>query len=94
MSELALKAGIIDSGLISSAGIDCPLFAYSFAYVFQLPQGNFLPLLGCAYFLFGYVLLIRDLRRAYPGGAAAGVAANAADAIADAPGAAPAGETD
>ena len=101
VSELALKAGIIDSDLISSAGIDCPLFAYSFAYVFQLPQGNFLPLLGCAYFLFGYVLLIRDLRRAYPGGAVAPAAGSASDlpggavAAADAaPDAAPAGETD
>ena len=84
VSELALNADIIDSGMISSAGIDCPLFAYSFAYVFQIAQGNFVPLLCCAYFLFGYVLLIRDLRRAYPDGAPKAVAGpDAADAAAD-----------
>ena len=63
VSELALDAGIIEGGLISNSCIDCPLFTYAFAFLSQVTQGNFLPLVFAAYFAFGYFRLIRDLRR-------------------------------
>ena len=62
VSELALANGFIESGMISYASIDAPLFMYSTSFITQAAQGNFLPVLGLAYFLFGFVLMIRDLR--------------------------------
>ncbi len=63
VSDLALNVGIIQSGFISNSGIDCPLFTYAFSFLSQITQGNFLPLIMCVYFAFGYFLLIRDLHR-------------------------------
>lgn len=64
ISDLAVQNGFIEAGsLISNAALDAPVYVYAFTWLFDFLNGNFLPLIVAVYWIFGYVIMIRDLRK-------------------------------
>lgn len=64
ISELAVQNGIIEAGtLVSASAIDAPVFVYAFSFIFELFEGNIIPLIIGGYWIFGYVMMILDLRK-------------------------------
>ena len=66
ISNLAVENGFIKAGtMVSNSALDAPVYVYAFSYIFKIAEGNFLPLLVAAYWIFGYVLMIWDLKKTY-----------------------------
>ncbi|MGC4152402.1 MAG: hypothetical protein QM628_04905 [Propionicimonas sp.] len=63
ISELAIPKGFIEAGtMASSSALDAPVFSYAFSFIFT---GQLLPIAAGACWVFGFVLMIRDLRKTY-----------------------------
>ncbi|MGC4151655.1 MAG: PTS transporter subunit IIC [Propionicimonas sp.] len=63
ISDLAIQNGFIEAGtMVSSSALDAPVFSYAFSFIFT---GQILPILAGVYWIFGFVLMIWDLRRTY-----------------------------
>lgn len=66
ISELAVQNGFIAAGtLVSNSALDAPVFCYAFSFIWKITKGNLLPLICVIYYIFGYILMIRDLRKTY-----------------------------
>ena len=66
ISDLAVQNGFIEAGtMVSNSALDAPVFCYAFSFIFEITKGNFLPMLAAVYFLFGYVVMVRDLKKIY-----------------------------
>ena len=66
ISELANATGAIalNTGqLISNSSIDGPVFTYAFSHIFDIINGNILPLVIFALWLVGFILYYRDLMK-------------------------------
>ena len=64
--DLAVQNGFIEVGtMVSNSALDAPVFCYAFSFIFEITKGNFLPLIAAAYFMFGYVVMVRDLKKIY-----------------------------
>lgn len=63
ISALAIENGIIAAGtLVSAAALDAPVFVYAFSFIFKK---EVLAFVAAAYWIFGYVMMIRDLNKTY-----------------------------
>lgn len=63
ISELAIQNGVIEAGtLVSAAALDAPIFVYAFSFIFRI---EILAFIAGAYWIFGYIMMIKDLKRSY-----------------------------
>lgn len=64
ISDLAIQNGIINQGtLISNSALDAPVFTYAFSFIWS--GKIILPAIAGGYWIFGYVMMIRDLKKGY-----------------------------
>lgn len=64
ISQLAVENGFIEGGtLISNSALDAPVFVYAFSNIFNFAKVNLVPILVAAYWIFGYVFMVKDLRK-------------------------------
>ena len=64
ISALGIENGIISEGtLIASAGMDCPVFVYSFSQFFSFLQGNFVPLILAVIYIIGFVFTVKGFKK-------------------------------
>jgi len=66
MTELAKTTGAIslEAGqIISNSSIDAPVFTYAISHLFKVIQGNPLPMVIFVFWLAGYILYYRDLKK-------------------------------
>lgn len=67
ISELAIQNGIIEAGtLVSASAMDAPVFVYAFSFIWEVFRGgSILPIIAAIYWIFGYVLMVKDLKKIY-----------------------------